>query len=112
MRVDLTTNDAAKPLGVSKVNFKQKFSPYSDNKNLYWMPTDVEITANGSFAGIVKFEAEVFTIVSDYKLNKKAPAGIFDDYIVKVMPDAKKDSSYWKDKQLVKILPKKKTHTE
>ncbi|MBK8382146.1 MAG: hypothetical protein IPL16_09685 [Ignavibacteria bacterium] len=38
------------------------------------MPTDVEITANGSFAGIVKFEAEVFTIVSDYKLNKKAPA--------------------------------------
>lgn len=33
MRIDLTTNDAAKPLGVNKVNFKQKFSPYSDNKN-------------------------------------------------------------------------------
>ncbi len=108
MRVDLTTNDAAKPLGVSKVNFKQKFSPYTDKNNLYWMPTDVEITANGTFAGIVKFEADVFTIVSDYKLNKKAPAGVFDDYIVKVMPDAKKDSSYWKDKQLVKNTSEEK----
>lgn len=111
MRVDLTTNDAAKPLGINKLNFKQKFSPYSDTRlseNSYWMPTDVEITADGSFAGIVKFEAEVFTIVSDYSLNKKAPAGIFDDYIVKVMPDAKKDSSYWKDKQLVKNTSEEK----
>lgn len=111
MRVDLTTNDAAKPLGINKVSFRQKFSPYSDTKspeNAYWMPTDVEITADGSFAGIVKFEAEVFTIVSDYRLNKKAPAGIFDDYIVKVMPDAKKDSLYWKDKQLVKNTSEEK----
>jgi len=105
MRVDLETNDAAKPLGINKVNFKQKFSSFNDTKGLseiFWMPTDVQIFADGSFAGLVKFEAEVFSIVSHYDLNKKAPKGIFDEFVVKVMPDAKKDSLYWKDKQLIK----------
>lgn len=105
MRVDLSTNDAAKPLGVKKVNFKQKFSSYTDKKNInnvFWMPSDIQITADGSFAGLVKFEAEVFTIVSHYNLNKKAPKGIFDEFIVKVMPDAKKDSLYWRENQLIK----------
>ncbi|MEO6696061.1 MAG: DUF5686 family protein, partial [Ignavibacteria bacterium] len=105
MRVDLATNDAAKPLGVNKVDFKQKFSSFSDTKNnqdIFWMPTDVQIFANGSYAGLVKFEAEVFSIVSHYDLNKKAPKGIFDEFVVKVLPDAIKDSSYWKNKQLIK----------
>lgn len=105
MQVDLTTNDAAKPLGINKVNFKQKFSEFADTKNeksKYWMPTDVQIFADGSIAGLIKFEAEVFTIVSIYELNKKAPKGIFDEYVVKVMPDAKKDTSYWSDKQMIK----------
>jgi len=105
MRVDLSTNDAAKPLGVNKVDFKQKFSTYTDIKNkqnVFWMPTDVQIFADGSYAGLVKFEAEVFTIVSHYDLNKKAPKGIFDEFVVKVMPNAKKDTSYWMDNQLVK----------
>jgi Family of unknown function (DUF5686)/CarboxypepD_reg-like domain len=114
MRVDLNTNEAAKPLAIDKVNFKQKFSSFIDKKdkkdkedkkskdNLYWMPTDVEIFANGSFAGLIKFEAEVFTIVSNYLLNKKAPKGTFDEFVVKVMPDAKKDSAYWAKNQLIK----------
>ncbi len=66
------------------------------------MPTDVEIFADGSFAGVVKYEAEVFTIVSNYDLNKKAPKGIFDEFVVKVMPNAKKDSLYWEENQLIK----------
>jgi len=105
MKVDLTTNDAAKPMGIDKVVFNQKFASYSDRKdsNLsFWMPTDVHIYAVGSFAGLIKFEADVFTIVSDYQLNKKAPKGIFDEFVVKVMPDAKKDSSYWSKNRLLK----------
>lgn len=104
MRADVTTNDAAKPLGINKVNFKQKFSEFEDKKShhKFWMPTDVQIFADGSFAGLIKFEAEVFTIVSNYDLNKKAPKGIFDEFVVKVMPDAKKDSAYWDKNQLIK----------
>ncbi|MEP7145452.1 MAG: DUF5686 family protein [bacterium] len=105
MKIDLSTNDAARPLGINKVKFLQKFSQFEDNtykRNKFWMPTDVEIFADGSFAGLVKYEAEVFTIVSDYALNKKAPKGIFDEFVVKVMPDAKKDSLYWDKNQLIK----------
>ncbi len=105
MRVDLSTNDAAKPLGINEVKLRQKFSSFRDRKNkanLFWMPTDVEIFADGSFAELIKFEAEIFTIVSNYDINKKAPKGIFDEFIVKVMPDAKKDSSYWAKNQLLK----------
>lgn len=105
MKVDLTTNDAAKPLGIKKVKFIQKFSEFKDSKkseNTFWMPTDVQIYADGSFAGLVKYEADIFTIVSNYELNKKAPKGIFDDFIIKVMPDAKKDSAYWAKNQLIK----------
>ncbi|MEO8664619.1 MAG: DUF5686 family protein, partial [Ignavibacteria bacterium] len=105
MKVDLSTNEAAKPLGINKVRFIQKFSQFDDKrskKNKFWMPTDVEIFADGSFAGLIKFEAEVFTIVSNYDLNKKAPKGIFDEFVVKVMPDAKKDSIYWEKNQLIK----------
>lgn len=104
MRVDLTTNNAARPLGIDKVNFKQKFSSFKDvtNQEVYWMPTDVQIFADGSFAGLIKFEAEVFTIVSHYELNQRAPKGIFDEFVVKVMPDAEKDSAYWNQNQLIK----------
>lgn len=105
MKVDLTTNEAAKPLGIDKVTFNQKFNAYKDKKNeklLFWMPTDVHIFATGSFVGLIKFEADVFTIVSDYQLNKKAPKGIFDEFVVKVLPDAKKDSSYWAKNSLLK----------
>lgn len=105
MKVDLTTNEAAKPLGIDKVTFNQKFNAYKDKKNeklLFWMPSDVHIFATGSFVGLIKFEADVFTIVSDYQLNKKAPKGIFDEFVVKVLPDAKKDSSYWAKNSLLK----------
>lgn len=110
MRVDLSTNDAAKPLGIRQVNFKQKFSGFEDKKTQseFWMPTDVQIFADGSFAGLIKFEAEVFTIVSNYELNKKAPKGIFDEFVVKVMPDAKKDSAYWAKYQLIKNSPEER----
>jgi len=114
MRIDLSTNEAAKPLGISKVNFRQKFSQFKDKKGGYefWMPTDVQIFADGSFAGLVKFEAEVFTIVSQYELNKKAPAGTFDEFIVKVMPDAKKDSTYWEKNSLIRnSYEEKKAYT-
>lgn len=116
MRVDLSTNEAAKPLGINKLNFKQKFSTFTDYKNTgteYWMPTDVQIFADGSFAAIIKFEAEVFSIVSHYDLNKKAPKGIFDEFVVKVLPDAKKDSTFWKKNQLIKnTTEEKKAYTK
>ncbi|MDQ3020448.1 MAG: DUF5686 and carboxypeptidase regulatory-like domain-containing protein [Bacteroidota bacterium] len=111
MRVDLSTNDAARPVGIDKIIFQQKFSSYSDRKNkknIFWMPTDVHIFAEGSFMGLIKFEADVFTIVSDYQLNKKAPKGIFDEFVIKVMPDAKKDSSYWAKNQLIKNTTEEK----
>ncbi|MBS1517083.1 MAG: carboxypeptidase-like regulatory domain-containing protein [Bacteroidetes bacterium] len=112
MRVDLYNNDAARPLGINKVNFRQRFSAFEDKKNKgdeFWMPTDIQIFADGSFLGLIKFEAEVFTIVSHYDLNKKAPPGIFDEFVVKVMPDAKKDSSYWKKNQLIKNSAEEKS---
>lgn len=115
-RIDLTTNDAAKPLGINKVTFKQKFSSFTDYNNTnteYWMPTDVQIFADGSFAAVIKFEAEIFSIVSHYDLNKTAPKGIFDDFVVKVLPDAKKDSTFWKNNQLMKnTTEEKKAYTK
>lgn len=110
MRVDLTTNDAAKPVGINKIIFDQKFSSYANNKkkNFFWMPTDVHIYAEGSFMGLIKFEADVFTIVSDYQLNKKAPKGIFDEFVIKVMPNAKKDSAYWAKNELIKNTTEEK----
>lgn len=105
MRVDLSTNDAAKPLGINKIIFKQKFTSFKDVKNPsenYWMPTDVQIYADGSFLSVINFEAEVFTIVSRYEINKTAPKGIFDEFVIKVMPDANKDTAYWKSRELIK----------
>lgn len=103
MKVDLTTNNAANIRGITEVNFRQKFSNYTDSKkNEFWMPTDNQIFANGSFAGFINFNAEVYSVVSSYKMNEPLPRNIFDEYIIKVMPDANKDSAYWTQNQLIK----------
>ncbi len=110
MKVALKTNDAGLPRGIDNLEFIQKFSPYTDkNKKNFWMPTDIEIFADGSFMGIIKFKGEVFTIVSGYNLNEKTPPGIFDDIVVKILPDAsKKDSAYWANNQLIKSTSEEK----
>ncbi len=110
MKVLLKTNDAGLPRGLDNIEFIQKFTSYQDkNKKNFWMPTDVEIFADGSFLGLVKFKGEVFTIVSNYNLNEKAPPGTFDDIIVKILPDAsKKDSIYWVKNQLIKNTEEEK----
>lgn len=103
LKVDLSNNDAALPFAVDALNFKQKFTTYYDERgNKFWMPTDVQLYAEISVAGLFALQGEGFTIVSHYSLNKKAPKGTFDEYVIKVLPDAKKDSTYWKDNQLVK----------
>jgi len=103
VKVDLSTNESASITGIDKLNFKQKFSEYQDSKgNKFRLPTDNQIYAEGGFAGLFNFQADGFTIVSNYVLNSKIPPGIFDKYAVKVMPDAEKDSSYWSNHRLVK----------
>lgn len=104
IKIDLNTNDAGNPRGLDKLNFIQKFSSYSDKKkNNFWMPTDIQIYAEGTLLGLIKFKGEVYTVVSDYNVNEKTPKGIFDDIIIKVLPDAgKKDSTYWAKNQLIK----------
>lgn len=103
MKVDLSVNDAAKPTAIDVLNFKEKFSAYTDKNNYkFWLPTDIQIYAEGGIAGIFDFTADLFTIISNYELNKKIPPGIFDEFAVQVLPNAKKDSSYWKEHQLVK----------
>lgn len=103
LKVDLSNNEAALPFAVDAVNYKQKFTAFNDDAgNKYWMPSDVQIYAELSIAGLFALQGEGFTIVSHYGLNKKAPKGTFDEYAVKVLPNAKKDSVYWKDNQLVK----------
>ena len=110
LKVDLNTNDAGLPRGIDNLEFLQKFTSYSDKaKNNFWMPTDVEIFADGSFMGLIKFKGEVFTIVSNYNLNVKAPKGTFDDIVIKILPDAsKKDSAYWAANQLIKNTDEEK----
>jgi hypothetical protein len=110
MKVSLKTNDAGLPRGLDNLEFIQKFSSYNDkSKKNFWMPTDIEIFADGSFLGLVKFKGEVFTIVSNYNLNEKAPPGIFDDIVIKILPDAsKKDSSYWTANQIIKNTDEEK----
>jgi len=110
IKVDLKTNDAGLPRGIDNLEFLQKFTSYSDkSRNNFWMPTDVEIFADGSFMGLIKFKGEVFTIVSNYNLNVQAPKGTFDDIVIKILPDAsKKDSSYWSANQLIKNTDEEK----
>ena len=102
-KIDLKTNKATDIRGIDSLRFQQKFSQYKDkNKREFWMPTDIQIYADGSFTMLLKYQAEVYTIVNSYNINEKAPAGIFDEYIIKVMPDAEKDSSYWANHQQIK----------
>ncbi len=102
IKVDLETNSEVVK-GINKLAFKQKFSQETDkDKKNFWMPTDVEIFGDGRFAGLVKVKIDVFTIISDYRLNEKAPPDIWDDVIVKVEKEAKKDSAYWSKNQLIK----------
>lgn len=110
MKVSLKTNDVGLPRGLDNLEFIQKFTSYSDKaKKSFWMPTDIEIFADGSFLGLVKFKGEVFTIVSNYNLNVKAPRGTFDDIVIKILPDAsKKDSAYWGKNQLIKNTEEEK----
>lgn len=104
MKVSLKTNYAGLPRGLDNIEFTQKFTSYQDkSKNVFWMPTDIEILADGSFLGLIKLKGEAFTIVSNYNLNVKAPPGTFDDIVVKILPDAsKKDLLYWEKNQLIK----------
>jgi hypothetical protein len=110
IKVSLKTNDAGLQRGLDNIEFLQKFSLYQDKrKKNFWMPTDIEIFADGSFMGLIKFKGEVFTIVSDYNLNEKAPAGTFDDIVIKILPDAsKKDSVYWAKNQIIKNTEEEK----
>jgi hypothetical protein len=102
IKVDLEANSEVVK-SVDKLAFRQKFSQEFDkDKRLFWMPTDVEIYASGTYAGLVKFRGDVFTIVSGYRLNEKAPANIWDEVVIKVEKDAKKDSTYWEKNQLIK----------
>ena len=103
VKVDLTNNDAAKLRGVSKLRFFQKFTNYTDRSNKsYWLPTDNQIEFEGAFMGFVKFSGDVNSIVSNYTLNEKIPDNIFNETVVQVLPDAKKDSVYFAQKQLIK----------
>ena len=102
LKVDLSNNEAALPFAVDAVNYKQRFTAFEDAAdNKFWMPTDVQIYAELSLAGLFKLQGEGFTVVSHYGLNENAPKGTFDEYVIKVMPNSKKDSVYWKDNQLV-----------
>ncbi|MCX6159353.1 MAG: DUF5686 family protein [Ignavibacteriota bacterium] len=102
IKVDLEANSEVIK-SVDKLAFRQKFSQeYDKDKKVFWMPTDVEIYASGTFAGLIKFRGDVFTIVSGYRLNEKAPADIWDEVVIKVEKDAKKDSTYWQKNQLMK----------
>jgi hypothetical protein len=102
-KIDLKTNETAMTGGFEGLNFVQKFYPFKDKTGKeFFMPTDVQIYAEGSALGIIKIQGEAFTIVSNYNLNEKAPPGTFDEFVVKVLPDNKKDSLYWKNNQLIK----------
>ena len=102
MKIDLSVNESGLPTAIDNLNFKQKFSSYTDKVNSFWLPTDIQIYAEGGVAGIFEFTGDVFTIISNYELNKKTPPGIFDEFVVKVLPDAKKDSTYWNKHSLAK----------
>ncbi len=108
LRVNLNSNSAANPRLIEDIKFQQKFSPFTDKKTgfQYWMPTDIQIFAGGSFAGIAKFSAEVLSVISEYRINKKAPPGIFDEYVIKVLPNATgKDTSYWNKNRKIRETP-------
>ncbi|MBE2255884.1 MAG: carboxypeptidase-like regulatory domain-containing protein [Ignavibacteria bacterium] len=106
MKIDLTTNNAAKLRFFSNINFKQSFSPFTDTQKYeYWLPTDNQINGTGSLLGFLQFKAEVFSVVKDYQINIPAPPGTFDKYIIKVQPGASKDSSYWAKNRLIEPTP-------
>lgn len=103
VKVDLTNNDAARLRAIDNIRFFQKFSNYKDKQNhSFWLPTDNQIEFEGSFMGFVKFSGSVNSIVSNYILNEKIPEGIFNETIVQILPNAKKDSVYFANKQLIK----------
>lgn len=109
IKVDLEANSEVVK-SVDKLAFRQKFSQEFDkDRKVFWMPTDVEIFASGTFAGLIKFRGDVFTIVTGYRLNEKAPANIWDEVVIKVEKDAKKDSTYWQNNQLTKNSQDEKT---
>lgn len=109
LKIDLKTNSATDIRFINNINFIQNFSLYLDeNKNEFWLPSDVKIYAGGSIGGmlgLLEINAEVFTIVTNYKINKPAPPGIFNDVIIKIEPDARKGSDYWNERSLVRITP-------
>ncbi|MFC2093594.1 DUF5686 family protein [Bacteroidota bacterium] len=109
-KVDLHTNNAARLQSMENIEFLQKFTAYDDTKdNVFWLPSDVQMYADGTFAGFIDFEAEFYTIVSNYEINKKAPPGIFNKYVIKISPDANKDSVYWRDNQLIRNTEEEKS---
>lgn len=108
IKVDLQTNSEVIK-GVNKLAFRQKFTQETDSKSKkFWMPTDVEISGEGRFAGVVKVKIDVFTIITDYRLNEKAPSGIWDEVIIKVEKLAEKDSSYWNKNRMIKNTQEEK----
>jgi hypothetical protein len=111
-KIDLTTNDVVNIPVIDKLNFKEKFTNYVSDAHQFWMPTDVQVYADGTFASFFKFSLEAYVIISNYNLNKKIPDEVFDNYVIKVLPDAKKDSSYWANNQLIKSTDEEKNAYE
>lgn len=109
VKIDLTTNRGARISTIDNLRFIQKFTSFLTSDKSYWMPTDVQIYAEGKIFGLIKFQGEAFTAVSNYKINQKAPPGTFDDFYIKVLPNANnRDSAYWEAKRLIKASEEEK----
>ncbi len=78
---------------IDTVQVFQQFLLYGDK---YSMPVDYRVYLSGNPFGMLRFNAELNTILYDYTINHTISEDVFSKAIITVKPDAdKKDSLYW-----------------
>lgn len=96
VKVETELNQKARFGGLlDTVKVFQQYLLYGEK---YSMPVDYRIFASGNPFGLLKFGAELNTILYDYEINQNISDDIFSKAIITVKPDAdKKDSVFWEN---------------
>ncbi len=101
MMVDLELNKAALPQFFTQMHYKQRYELFD---NLFWMPVNLSLEAKGKISMIIhlQFSLKAFSVLQDYRINKPFRKKVFDEVVIKVLPEAdKRDSLYWARNQLI-----------
>jgi hypothetical protein len=101
--IDITGNSSLKIPMVKNLRCRQQYNLFEDK---YWLPINIrmDFQINYGLMSIPPIMIEQFSLLYDYKINELSAKTDFDEYLVKVSPEADKpDSAVWVNKKIIPL---------